>query len=406
MVVEGGRRKGYFASVARGMQPSRVRHSNQRAILTVLSGEADGVSNADIARRTGLAPQTVSAVLDDLEKAGLLLRGQVRRGGGRGQPATPVYINPEGAYALGAEISWTHIEVALTDFTGRLVDRTRETYAYPDAKKIFAILARLIDDLLAPLSPEGRKRIIGLGLAAPRGIGDSAALVKPPPGQAEAWMGVDLAREAASATRYDTQFVNDGNAACWAEFVAHNSPRPGNFAYLLIDTFIAAGIIAEDHLWEGVTGASANLGSMLVSDRQGKSRFVQEIASLFALCQRLAAAGTTLDDALSETRSAEAQRVIDVWIADAGVALAQCVLNAATVLEFDFAAIESGLPPAILTRLIDATAQEILKVPSLGRTRPAVKPGHLGRSGAAQGAAQLRMYRRYYSRELAHMDDE
>jgi hypothetical protein len=34
-----------------------------------------------------------------------------------------------------------------------------------------------------------------------------------------------------------------------------------------------------------------------------------------------------------------------------------------------------------------------------------VRAGHIGRSGAAQGAAQLRMVRRYYSRELGHMDD-
>ena len=232
------------------------------------------------------------------------------------------------------------------------------------------------------------------------------ALLKPTPGQMEAWAGIDFEREAKLATKYDTQLVNDGNAACWAEFVAHDSPRPGNFAYLLIDTFVAAGIIAEDRLWEGVTGASANLGSMLVSDRQGNRRFVHEIASLFALDLRLTDAGLTIADAVGETPSVEARRVIDIWIADAALALAQCVLNAATVLEFDFAAIESDLPPAILSRLIDAMAREILDVPSLERTRPAVRPGHLGRSGAAQGAAQLRMYRRYYSRELSHMEDE
>lgn len=401
-----GRRKGYFASVARGMQPNRVRQSNQRAILAVLSGDPEGVSNADIARRTGLAPQTVSAVLDDLEKAGLLLRGQVRRGGGRGQPATPVFINPDGAFALGAEIGWTHIEVAITDLHGRLVDRRREAYPYADAGTVFATLARLIDELRSSLSPDHRKRIIGLGLAAPRGIGDPTALLKPPLGQAEAWAGVDLVGEAQRATGYDVELVNDGNAACWAEFVAHSSPRPGNFAFLLIDTFVAAGIIAEDHLWEGVTGASANLGSMLVSDQQGNRRFVHEIASLFALDRRLAAAGVATDDALGEAPSAAARAAVDSWIADAALALAQCLVNAATVLEFDFAAIEGDLPPTVLARLVDAVAREILDVPSLGRTRPAVRAGHLGRSGAAQGAAQLRMYRRHYSRELAHMEDE
>ena len=52
MVVEKGRSRGYFAFVARGMQPNQVRYSNQRAILSVLA-VYPGLSNADIARRTG-----------------------------------------------------------------------------------------------------------------------------------------------------------------------------------------------------------------------------------------------------------------------------------------------------------------------------------------------------------------
>ena len=390
VVGEGERRKGYFASVARGMQPNRVRQSNQRAILTVLSGDPEGVSNADIARRTGLAPQTVSAVLDDLEKAGLLLRGQVRRGGGRGQPATPVYINPNGAFALGAEIGWTHIEVALTDLSGRVIDRRRESYSYPHAGTVFVTLARLAEELLRPLSSDGHSRVIGLGLAAPRGIGDPTALLKPPPEQIEAWKGVDFVHEAERATGFNTELVNDGNAACWAEFVAHSSPRPGNFAFLLIDTFVAAGIIAEDRLWEGVTGASANLGSMLVSDRQGKPRFVHEIASLFALGQQLDAAGATMGDATSDSPSGIAQAVVDAWIADAALALAQCLLNASTVLEFDFAAIEGDLPPTVLSRLVDAVSREISQGAKSGTDAAggAARPSWTFWCGAGSGAAQ------------------
>jgi len=75
----------------RGVGPNNIRQSNQRAAMTVLS-VAPGASNAEISRLTGLAPQTVSAVLVDLESEGLLLRGQVRRDGGRGQPATPIFL--------------------------------------------------------------------------------------------------------------------------------------------------------------------------------------------------------------------------------------------------------------------------------------------------------------------------
>lgn len=405
MVIEQRRQRGYFATLARGMQPNIVRQSNQRAILTLISME-HGLSNADLSRRTGLAPQTVSAVLDDLEQAGLLIRGEARRGGGRGQPAKPVDLNPSGAYSVGAEIGWSHIEVALTDFTGHVMDHQRRDYSFPDATRVFADLAEMVAIVLRQLPAGASDRLIGLGLAAPGGIGDTSSLFTPPPRQAELWAKLDIVHEAEAATGLKAQLLNDGNAACWAEFVAHASPRPGNFAFLLIDTFVAAGIIAEDRLWEGVTGASANLGSMLVTDRRGTPRFVHQIASLHALRQRLEADGLTLETALGNTPPPEAQFVVSEWIEDASFALAQTILNAATVLEFEFAVIEGALPQPILGRLIEAVARRIVDVPSLGRSRPSVKLGHLGRSGAAQGAAQLRMYRRFYSRELAHMDVE
>lgn len=386
------------------MQPNQVRYTNQRAILSVLAF-SPGLSNADIARRTGLAPQTVSSVLDGLEAAGLLLRGPVRRGGGRGQPATPLYPNPEGALALGAEIGWRHLEVALTNLVGQVIAHNRVEYDYPDPDTVFGTLKDMLGTLTGPLSADARARILGLGVAAPNGIGDASSLLPPPQTVKGTWTGVDIAREAASITGYDVQVFNDGNAACFAELTATPSPRPGDFAFLLLDTFVAAGIIAEDHLWEGVTGASANLGSMLVVDRAGTPRFVHEVASLTALGARLDAAGSRLADAFDDEPSELTQTVLAEWIEDASTALAQVILNTATVIEFDFAVIESRLPAATLQRIVDATSRRMLDFPSLVRSTPAVRVGHVGRPAAAQGAAQMRMYRRFYSRELADMED-
>src|SRR5205085_7747280 len=111
-LAEGNSRtRDYSSAVALGMKPATVRLANQRAVLTIIAREP-GLSNADIARRSELAPQTVSAVLNDLEAFGLLRRGPVLRGR-RGQPATPVFIDGSGAFAVGIEIGWKHLEVVL-----------------------------------------------------------------------------------------------------------------------------------------------------------------------------------------------------------------------------------------------------------------------------------------------------
>jgi predicted NBD/HSP70 family sugar kinase len=384
------------------MKPSFVRAANQRAVLTLVAREG-GLSNAEIARRSRLAPQTVSAVLDDLETLGLLRRGPVLRGR-RGQPATPVFISGRGALAMGIEIGWRHLEIVLVALDGEIVAAHRETYDYPDALSVFEIVAARSGDMLRTLSPAERARVVGAGLAAPGGIGDPGYLATPPGNQALLWAGVDIAARVEQATGLATALVNDGNAACWAEYGAFQAPRPKSFAFLLIDTFVAAGIIAEGRLWEGVTGASANLGSMLVTDRKGASRFGHEVASLFALRRQLESEAIDLDAVLGEAPPPRGAQIVTDWIEDTAYTAAQIFLNTATVLEYEFGVLEAAAPAAIRTRLLEATRRHILDIPSLGHGVPPVEAGHLGRSGAALGAAQLRLYRRFFSRELEHME--
>jgi hypothetical protein len=97
--------------------------------------------------------------------------------------------------------------------------------------------------------------------------------------------------------------------------------------------------------------------------------------------------------------------VLDAWIAAASDALAQTLMNTTRVMEFELAVIESALPSALTAEIVAATAARLERFPTLvHNTRVPVIAGQLGRSGAAQGAALLRMHRRYFSRELAHMD--
>ncbi len=390
-------------AVGRGIQPSHVRQTNQRAILSVISLQP-GISNAELARVTELAPQTVSAVLTDLEQLNLVTRGEVLRGK-RGQPATPLYMNPVGALSIGAEIGWRHIEVCLVGIGTQVLGRVRRDYDFPDAGTIFAELASMIADLTASLSPMERRQLVGVGLAAPGGIGNPASLLQPPAGQAELWAGVDMARAAAAATGLEVSLFNDGHAACWAQRVAYPAPRPLSFVYLVLDTFVGAGILAENRLWEGAKGSSANLGAMLVTDRDGHMRYLHEVASLYALEQRLKSAGLDLDAVRQVPMAAAARALFDDWIAEASEALAQALMNTTRVMEFELAVIESALPPALTAEVAAATRQRMERFPTLGQgARVSVVAGQLGRSGAAQGAALLRMHRRFFSRELAHMD--
>ncbi len=389
--------------IGRGIQPGHVRETNRRAILSVISLRP-GISNAELARVTALAPQTVSAVLVDLEGHGLVTRGEVVRGR-RGQPATPLYMNPVGALAIGAAIGWRHLEVCLVGIGMEVLARIRHDYDYPDAASVFGRLAAAAAELGGQLAPGERARLVGMGLAAPGGLGNPGVPVAPPPGRQELWAGLDLAAEAAAATGLDVSLFNDGHAACWAQRVAHRAPRPLSFVFFGLDTLVGGGILAENRLWEGARGTAASLGAMLVTDRDGRMRAVDELASLHALEARLVAAGLARDAAQREPLAPPVRAVFEAWLGDAAEALAQALMNASRVMEFELAVIESALPKALTGELVAATRQRMERFPTPGGPPPPpIVAGALGHYGAAQGAALLRMHRRYFSRELAHMD--
>src|SRR3954469_3797156 len=88
--------------LSRGTNQSGVRLYNERLVLSLIRRHGS-LPKADIARMTGLSPQTISIIMNQLEADGLLTRGHALRGR-VGQPSVPYSLNPDGAYAFGLKI--------------------------------------------------------------------------------------------------------------------------------------------------------------------------------------------------------------------------------------------------------------------------------------------------------------
>ncbi|WP_374625789.1 ROK family transcriptional regulator [Devosia sp.] len=392
----------FFEPAGRGVQHASLRAANRRAVLTTITF-SPGISNADISRRTGLAPQTASAIVSELEAEDLVYRGEVLRGR-RGQPATPLFLNYGSAYAFGVEVGWRHLDILLINLGSRHIDRYRRDYAYPDATTIVAEVADSIGAMMERLDPARRHRVVGIGLATPSTLARNVELLGDLPEQSGAWGKLDLRAAIEERTGLTTQSYNDGNAACWAQLVTTPPPRPANFAYLFVGTFLGAGVVSQHTLWEGPTGNSANLGSMLVTGPGGTRQFGHEIASIYALGKRLKAAG--LPAPTGNPRDWPWQQWephLSAWIAEAGAALAEIVLNAAAVIEVDRAIIDGVLPRPLLDQLITETTAAMSTLPWLTFDHPGVFAGHLGADAAPVGAGQLPLFKKYFSRDLADM---
>ncbi|WP_240232365.1 ROK family transcriptional regulator [Devosia lacusdianchii] len=383
--------------MARGVAQSGVRLANERAVLTLIAVNA-GASNADLARLSGLGPQTTSRIVAELEQRGLVIRGQVLRGR-RGQPATPLFLNPHGAYAIGVEIGWQHLEVLLFDMAGKTIASVRRSYPWPDARTILAAATAEIATIRAGMSELQRSRLIGIGLASPSFIERYVCRLGAPDEQEALWEGLNLAERIAREAGLPTEWFNDGSAGCWAELIARALPVSPGLAYLRVGTFVGAGIVVEGELWEGRSGNAANLGGIVVSDGAGQPISVHQVASIVALRRQLEEIGQAIPDGNPLNWDWQTlEPVVSHWLDTAGLALAKAVINTRAVIEFDTAVIGGVMPRAIVERLLERVRHHMAGLPSGPSDPPSIDIGHLGASAAATGAAQLVLFRRFFSR--------
>lgn len=386
--------KDIFDATGRALRHKGLRHANEKTVLRVV-GFNPGVSNAEISRMSGLAPQTVSAILVNLERDGLVERGEALRGR-RGQPATPILLARDGGFALGVELGWRHADVILLNLHAEVIAHRRIDYAYPDANTIFTRIGIFIDELRAFLAKDKVARLLDVGLAMPGNLADGLESLGAPKAQSALWRLLDPQAELAARTGLDVSLINDGNAACWAELIAMAPPRPSNITYFLVSHYVAAGVIGEGALWHGPTGNAANLGSMLVQlDANGPAQ-VHSIASLWALAQRLKAAGRLPDTAWPLWDWSAIADDVDSWIDDCAKALAISIFNTTRVVESPLVIIDTVLSRDITERLTARVIVELdaLPVPQLGH--PEVRIGHHGAMAPAIGAAELPLFGRYF----------
>jgi len=393
----------FFAPAARGVQHASLRAANRRAVLTAISFNS-GLSNADLSRLTGLAPQTASAIVAELEAEGFIARGEVLRGR-RGQPATPLFLNFEALYSIGCEITWERIQVTLLDLGSREVARYRRYFTYPDAETIVEEAARAIGQMVDHLTRSQQKRLTGVGLTTPGAIGRWIHILGAPAEQANLWRQLDLRAALEEATGLPTTWTNNGNAACFGEMTHRPPPRPADYAYILVDTFVAAGVLVDHSLWEGRRGNAANLGGIFICDREGNRTVGHRISSTLALRRKLAEAGRPVPTGdPAEWPWDDFGPVLDDWLSEASYGLAQIIYNTAVITDIDSVVVDAIMPRPILERMSTQVKQELDKLGALASASlPEISIGTLGARAAVIGSAQIPVFRRYFSRDYKDM---
>ena len=382
------------AIAVRGTNQGGMRAFNERLVLTLVYRNP-GLAQRDIARATGLSAQTISVIIRQLERDGLLLKGEPVRGR-VGQPSIPLAINPRGAFFLGIKVGRRSVEMVLTDFFGAVLGSCRVGYRWPTPGRVIAFSKEGIALLSAKLDEEERKRLSGVGIATPFELWNWSRQTGAPAEEMEQWRSADLQGEIAAITDLPVFIINDATAACAAELRFGHSAGRKDFIYFYIGTFIGGGVVLNGGLYNGRTGYAGSIGGMPVPDEQGGVVQIIDRTSIIILERMLEAAGL---DASPLWNTPEAWPDYDLqiteWIGIVSRSLAYAIIASVSIIDFEFAIIDGGLPANIRKHIVAETQRAVLTFDLQGVQLPHIEEGSIGNNARALGAASLPLVERF-----------
>jgi predicted NBD/HSP70 family sugar kinase len=379
-----------------------LRNDNAKLILRRLRrlGEA---SRADLARAAALTDTAVGQIIRQLEQGGLVRTLGKRHEGQRGQPATLLALDPDGAYAIGVRLDRTRIETALADLGGTVLAHQVHDGLLPAPTDAVQVVRGDVERMVQLLPAKRRRRIAGIGVARPDNLGSWLTQLDLPQATFAPWETATFAPALEQACGLPVVEENDGTAAAIAELFHGLGRDQDDFVYVFIGAAVGGGVVLGGQCLRGPTGNAGDIG-MIPSPRSRLSSAARPAregehegdillgrVSLASLFRHLRLGGwpvASLDDLPPPGSTGLAAE----WLLDCADALAVPLLSARALLDIPIVVIDSDLPPLWIDQLITLTTPRLAAAVAEARTPPALRRGSFGAMAGALGAATLPLF--------------
>jgi len=260
-------------------RPQLIRAMNELLMLDHIRASGE-LSRADLARLSGLAKNTVSLALGNLERAGLVRAAGVRTG--VPGPAALLYrMNPDAGFVLGLDVGGQYLRGAIADFAG--VVRARVSLparARTGPGRVAALAAlgdRLRDEAGFAPGAVGQTVVGSPGIYDP--ARDSLTLSPGLPG----WDQPIVPHELRRVFGAELVLENDVDAAALAEQAHGHGRDVPSFAFVSVGTGIGMGLVIDGKLHRGAHGAAGEIGFLPVDDERTDPEIVRRLGGLEAV---------------------------------------------------------------------------------------------------------------------------
>lgn len=270
--------------VTTGGSQSDLRTANQRRIIDALTTRGS-LTQAEIARITGLAASTVSNIVSDLISLKLIERKE-SLGGPHGQR---IALVPTAGLVIGIEFGHRHLTIAIANLAHEVVaekriDRPLNQQWADDLAFLNKMINKTVEE--AGIS---REDLLVAGLALPAPIDLQARRIS----SAEVmtgWAGIDAVDVTEEALGMPVYLDNDANLGAIGEQIWGAAQGIDDLVYLKLSDGIGAGLVLGGNLYRGADGSAGEVGHTTIDEhgamcRCGNRGCLETVASVPAILQ-------------------------------------------------------------------------------------------------------------------------
>lgn len=378
-----------------GTTQAETRVYNERLVVSLVRRHGQ-LSKTDLTRLTGLAPQTITTIVNRAADSQLLVRREPLRGR-LGQPSVPYSINPEAAFSFGLKVDHRSADVALVNFVGDVIAFERTIFDYPIPSEIMAFVKAAIGRMRRKHKSIPQERIAGLGIASPFYQWNWIEDIGVPIERLNAWKQIDIRAELDQIFDWPVYLFNDATVCAAAELMFGSGNGCADFLYAYVGYFLGGGLVLDRHLFPGRNKLAGALGSVPVPGtgrRNDRTVPLMQVASLHALARKL----DGHDDGRiwsSPEDWGELGNSLSEWIDEVSDGLAFATRGAVALLDIDNIVIDGAIPADVRREIAKATRRKLARVLA-DRPEPfSVLEGTFGHLGPAIGGASIPLLVKY-----------
>jgi predicted NBD/HSP70 family sugar kinase len=221
------------------------------------------IGRADIARRTGLSPATVTSISAKLISQNLVLEKSAGDSSG-GRPPILLVINPKGGYVVGIKLTEVNAVCALTDLEATVIAKSSMPLSGHNPLRVVEDLAHMVIIFLRE-QKISKKQLLGVGIGVAGIVDADEGILRQSP--IYGWENVPLRQMLQSKLNVPIYIENDVNTLTLTERWFGHGQGVDNFLTVTVGRGVGLGIVVNGQFYRGQSGGAGELGHTTINPK-------------------------------------------------------------------------------------------------------------------------------------------